>query len=417
MPRILLHARDPRKWIKQSELNRDSFYKNYNNTGNLIWNYGISKALHHPQNEIVYNDLPLTRDAAERINSEFDHVVFSFANLINSRYLWRIQRFLEFIPHLKVPSTICSIGVQCESDEKADFIDPIKDDVKKLLRCFSDRPSSIGTRGAFTAQVLSDLGFSTAVTPIGCPSFYIQGSQYKAAEANGWNDTSTVFFNDNPKPKARRAFIECADRIFRDQYLYVTQDYIDPEKCSSEELLRLVAKEKLLIFTTFHSWRNALASGSLSVSSRIHGSVAAMHAGIPVLLVTLDRRTSELAEHIGLSKATLQEVSEAREPEDLLAKVDATHLQRTYETQYDVFRAFFRRNGLSHFEDPGEHDPDTYYEREILGKPKPEPIADCLVRFPDNHPVYKDTSTYIKKSARRAQRKAVLKQMISHFKF
>lgn len=412
MTRILLHARDPREWIAQSQLTKESFLNSYNNTGNLVWNYGISKALHHPDNQVKYNDFPLNRKSAEEINSNFDHIVFSFANLINPKYKWRIEKLLQFLPYLNLPITVCSLGVQCDESNYKSFLDPIKKETLSLLKHLCNHSTNIGTRGLITAEILSQLGFGSHVKPIGCPSFYIKGSQFQAPKVTKWCDSQKEgVFNDN-KP-SRELLFEAAKRIFGDNFKYVTQDYVCQKTCVDEVLLRLVGKRKLYVFTKFANWTNAVKGGFISVSSRIHGTVASIHAGVPSLLVAIDKRTSELAQHIGISTISRREIESAKTPDDLIQHVKNDFLQIQYKRRYREFVDFLHENNLTHFEDPGAEQPHVYYEDHFLSNLSPEPPEACLVRFDPNHPIYQDLEKYLARARLRRRAKRLLSPFVS----
>lgn len=393
--RILIHdARDPRRWVPRHALTKQVFDDVYNNTGNLVWNYGIARALHHPENSITYHSEPIPATLAEEVNGSFTRVVFSFANVFDIYSIWRIRELTEFVEKLKLPVTICSIGAQADLSNN-DRLKGIDADVKRFLRAVVNTGSNVGVRGAFTADYLASMGFGRHVVPIGCPSFYIQGRELRSPEAKPWQPGWTTAFNDTLG--TRKSMLECARRVFGDSFVYITQEYFSHDMPIDPAVAKLVAEKKLFSFTRFHDWRDFIQQCALSVTARIHGGITSLHAGVPTLIVVTDRRTQELATHIGLPTIVRDDLERATTPDYFVEKHSTSKLNHLYPQRLGEFISFLDSNSIKHSLRLDGYSAPNHYDETVL-RVKPEPITtkwqEGLVDFGPNHLIYRNLTLY-----------------------
>jgi hypothetical protein len=394
MKRILLLSQNPQHWIRKRPLTRHEFNTIYDNTGNLVWQYAIAKMLHHPSNQITIERHPYNNEevwgvsanaSSEAVNDQFDHVVFSGANMISRRQIWRLERIMPLLSGLRVPFTICSIGAQADHNNYH-LLQGIEAIVKKFVALVLDRSPTIGVRGVFTAEYLNDLGFGNYVKVIGCPSFYMRGKQAAFASPTHVLNENNALIGDTPRIRAQ--IFKQAVKIFKNGFNVVSQSYVEEDAELDVEELVAIRKKKLHQFTTFHSWKAFAQTHSVSLSGRIHGTVVALHAGIPAILIAVDKRTEELGQHLGVPTITVAEFYSLSSRKQLSDLWRQSKVQKLYTRGYSNFIGYLSDHGLSHWETQSRLNLAHYYDGVLGIEDVNAAINYSLVTYSANHFVY-----------------------------
>ena len=346
MKKIALFARNPKNWVSSKDMTWDSYLKHYDNLGNLVWTYGIFKALHTPGNELTLIDPIHPQFSADEINERFDHIVFSFANLLDSNKAARIQFLAKIISCLKIPVTICSVGAQSGKFGDFDFLKPIESDVKFLFSKCLEQGVCIGTRGEFSSECLSRLGFKRHLKTIGCPSFFINGPEFSINKKIIDHQSFRVAFNDTDA--TRTVLFQFANKHYAGKFSYVTQGFPLPSEVD-EIVLNLIRNKKLHRFGDFLSWNAFLKRFDLSISSRIHGTVMALLAGVPSVILTVDARTREMADLLCIPQVGPSDLSQEKDPASFYEALDFHKMNSNYPSLVNCYSAFLSENQLDHF--------------------------------------------------------------------
>jgi hypothetical protein len=401
MKRILLLSQDPKKWIHNRRVRRDEFNTIYNNTGNLVWQYAIAKILHCASNQITIerhpydeNDCGVTFASGppEVVNERFDHVVFSGANVISRRQVWRLEKLKPFLSGLKVPVTVCSIGAQADHDDHQ-LLHGIEGSVKDFVRSVLALGPSIGVRGEFTADYLRKLGFAKHVCAIGCPSFYMRGQNAVFGSPEQQISDAKALIGDTPA--IRGQLFRKAQQIFRDNYNVVSQSYVEEAAELEYEELAAIRSRKMYRFTAFHNWKAFAGAHSVSLSGRIHGTVVALHSGIPVILVALDRRTEELGKHIGIPTITVGALEKLDSVKDLAELWRGSSVNIRYGERYKEFMQYVNSHKLTHWESCKAEGSSDYYEK-LLGQHAISTAAESsLTEYKPSHQLYAKPPFYL----------------------
>lgn len=109
-------------------------------------------------------------------------------------------------------------------------------------------------------------------------------------------------------------------------------------------------KEHVKCFSNADEWVGYLEARDFCLGTRLHGTIAALLAGTPALLVTHDMRTSEMADFAGMPQITGADLL-ARDDlsfQGLYDGLDFTGFNRRQKEYYDNFRAFFDENDVEH---------------------------------------------------------------------
>ena len=104
-------------------------------------------------------------DDMDRINAEYDFVFLRGSNYVNKDMRW--SQTAEVLKRLKIPVIAWGIGAQAPVKGKIE----LSDETKTVLRMMADSTTSIGVRGAYSAQVLWDIGIRN-VRIVGCPTAF-----------------------------------------------------------------------------------------------------------------------------------------------------------------------------------------------------------------------------------------------------
>ena len=346
MKKIALFARDPKNWVSCREMNWATYLKHYDNLGNLVWTYGIFKALQTPTNDLTLIDPIHPEISVDEINERFDHIVFSFANLIDPQKANRIRFLADIISRLKIPLTVCSVGVQSPDFGDYEFLKPIKQEAQRLFSKCLEHGVCIGTRGDFTTDCLSQLGFAKHTKTIGCPSFFINGPEFSISKTQRDEKNIKVAFNDTDA--TRSEIFEFSKKCQTENFSYITQGY--PLRGEKDPIvLQLIAQKKLHLFGDFHSWNAFLKLFDLSISSRIHGTVMALLAGVPSAIITVDARTHEMADFFRIPKVSLTGLQQQPNASSLYESLNFNEINTNYSTLLNNYASFLSENGLNHF--------------------------------------------------------------------
>ena len=145
---------------------KDAFIKVGGNPGNMLF-------LESMKEELDYSDIITLNTPVDNIPKDASIVVPS-SNFIckggNSSFY---EKYIDFFNKIDNQITFCGLGAQSTKtlntpQKLVNALHPIQ---KKFFKRMSEKATSIGVRGEFTAECLSLLGIHN-VRVIGCPSFY-----------------------------------------------------------------------------------------------------------------------------------------------------------------------------------------------------------------------------------------------------
>lgn len=149
------------------------------NWGNRLWFQGIYSALDTGEN--TYDFLPDTIDF-EKINSEYDFIILSMANIFHSEYVSGMRAYAELFQNIRIPVYVIACGVQADSyDALQDVVSTLREDAGRFIRSVYQTGGEFALRGYFTKEFFDCLGFHSAVVT-GCPSLYQLGPDFRVAK-------------------------------------------------------------------------------------------------------------------------------------------------------------------------------------------------------------------------------------------
>lgn len=329
------------------------------NTGNMMFTESLGQVLNNPTTTSFA--IP---DAALEGR---DCIVLASANWVNEfeDFSWLADR----LEKTNLPVFLVGIGAQAGLDHA---IPKVPEGTIRLLKLVSERSTAIAARGDFTAEVLESYGIKNVVSA-GCPSMLLLGQSgpkytHKASAENVvLHGTRHGFGRANAFQNwiYRQAMLNDWDLLLQSEKADV---YFALGKLSNPKILEMATpivtetfgaesidevssylRRRGLFFTSFHPWIEAMKTRSFCVGTRIHGTVAALLAGTPAVLIAHDSRTLELAQKMAIPHILSSELS-PEEPfpiERVLAVHENSKSSEGYASYYSSYLEFFKRNGLT----------------------------------------------------------------------
>ena len=145
---------------------KEQFIKVGGNSGNLVFFEALKE-------ELKYTDIITVKTQTELIPQDASIVVPSSNFLCKVNNTFFFDRFIDFFNRVDNPITFCGLGAQSTKllNTPKKLVDSLQPVQKKFFKMLSERATSIGVRGDFTAECLSLMGIHN-FRVIGCPSFY-----------------------------------------------------------------------------------------------------------------------------------------------------------------------------------------------------------------------------------------------------
>ena len=159
------------------------------NSGNMAFEYALQRMLKIPGNKVEVCPAALRQlPDIDRINREFDCLVFAPANLLA---LWARDGLLEqsrnWIRKMTIPVYAIGLGAASDIDYSMDFLPLIEPQARAFVDAIlasGGGQGKLGVRGRFTAACLRALGYreDSDFFVIGCPSFFVNGIAYQVVK-------------------------------------------------------------------------------------------------------------------------------------------------------------------------------------------------------------------------------------------
>jgi hypothetical protein len=364
-----IYDHDCVRWYKASDTQRS--IEHYHNIGDAFVFDSSLKLLDYEQIDSLEISKCDSRKI-DRFNSEYDYCFLRGSNYLNPSTNW--SHAAEIIEKLTIPVIAFGIGAQAPSQGALE----VSEDTKRVMRAIAQRCSTIGVRGAFTAQTLWDMGVKN-IRVIGCPTLFRRNNPELRIDLPALADLRSVGFT------VRR---EVSSAYAKDVQLYLSRHKTIITDLAGRYDIRLMAQgeieEKKLVFGTPFQRAQALVQltqsqwltgaddpllrlyctrlfysdvvadydcvmrlQDLVLGYRLHGNLIALANGVPAIYFTYDSRTAEFAETFAIPSYDVF----SNEPFALEAYWDQSrfeHFNRAYYRGYREMRTFLTENGLAH---------------------------------------------------------------------
>jgi hypothetical protein len=315
-----VYDHDNVRWYNYKDIQRS--IDHYHNIGDAFVFDSSLKLMNFDKLGVLPIAEPKMEDI-DRLREEYDYVFLRGSNYVHQSMKW--QRAIEVMERLKLPVLAFGIGAQAPVKGRLE----LSDETKTVLRMMADSTTSVGVRGAYSAQVLWDIGIRN-VRIVGCPTAFRR------------NDPS-LKITLPPLDTVKRVGItvrrEVSPTYAQDIRRYLTFHRDLVKACTQRFETTLMAQgeveEKKLVFGTGAQKEEAIAAlrankwvadwfmdddiealyrtrlfysdvvadyealvqqKDMVLGYRLHGNLMALSNGVPSIYFTYDSRTVEFAE-------------------------------------------------------------------------------------------------------------------------
>jgi hypothetical protein len=345
------------------------------NTGNLLFISALHKVISKTSAQNFDAFVP------EKVRKTHDGIVIPAANWFNYYSDW--GGLAERIEETNLPCVIVGLGAQSHTKDK--FPTPTAGTLR-LVKVVSERSSSISVRGEYTAAALNHYGVKN-VTVTGCPSLlwhrrplnvkkdltsptlitigstrsdlfekvFDPGDAFKVsllltrlAYARGFDYVAQTEKFDMKVALEGDALISNADSSENmKDWDFLGRVYGETDQTETTRYL----KAHLKVFFNVESWLDYLATRDFVISTRLHGIIAALLAGVPGILVTHDTRTGEMAQLLGIPSIDAQKMvslisAGGLDMNEMYQGIDLANFNKKQLQYFDTFRKFFASNEI-----------------------------------------------------------------------
>ncbi|WLR92958.1 polysaccharide pyruvyl transferase family protein [Shinella zoogloeoides] len=328
-----------------------------NNTGNIMF----SESLYRNLDNAVRGTFNFTADDVE----DCDVIVLAAANWMNP-----YSDFGDLAAKIEacgLPCVIVGIGAQSGVDKRLPNIHP---GTMRLIEYAGATSGLISTRGGFSSHVLNHHGIKNCLAT-GCPSLLLNGAKAMVREAPASLTTADIMVHST------RHLWNQADAFQGKLYRWAMEDgcdillqseladmYYALGRTNNDEILsraKVVLEavygqpiEAVAEYLKTHGkvpfampqWESFLKAKKFCIGTRLHGTVAALLAGTPAVLVTHDSRTVETAEAMSIPTVSASQIGEHFHPSAYVNQAAIAAYLSGYERYRRNFMTFFHVNGL-----------------------------------------------------------------------
>lgn len=345
------------------------------NVGNLMFSHASYRLLSTSGTEITTSKYE--RVDANEINENYDVAVVPLANAFRASLIDGVREMAELFEKLTIPIVILGVGAQgpMSGEFQSSDLDEV---VVRFCRAVLERSPSIGVRGELTAKYLANLGFGDEhVDVIGCPSLFLRGPELTIEpKVEHLTRYSRISLNVSPyRPLIGPISLDHALRY--PNLLYTAQDqrtlglmltgvfhapYTPPEGSPTSLDHPLIRDNRVRFCLDPSTWMDYLSTFDFSFGTRIHGTIAALLAGTPGLLLAHDSRTLELADYHQIPRRVLTSRLKEVDAAALYDKADWGPTMSGHGERWDRMTAFLAKHDLRHVFLPGES-PEAFDEK------------------------------------------------------
>lgn len=361
-----------------------------NNSGNMIYAYGVFKALATGNANFTPNHYKYKftdREAAE-INEKYDMFVIPLANAFRDNFINEMDGLASLARRLTIPSVVIGVGINYPSlYPDVNVPQKFDDHVRNFLKAVLDKSALVGIRGEVTASYLERLGFreGSHFRVIGCPSMYSFGEELAVRDTELKASSRICVNHSTAAPANVRSFTNRVLDGFPDSYLiYQTQKefrflysgmsymYDNTEEFPCKRISDpLYMEDRIRFFLNVPTWMDFMSQADLSVGARLHGNIIATLAGTPSILIPKDARMREIAEFHNLTHVLSDQITEQTDIYELFQQLDMHSAEKAHLNNFENYKDFLDQNNLDHI-----------WKHEITGKAPLDQAIEKLELYP-----------------------------------
>mgnify|MGYP003386426337 CR=1 FL=1 len=328
------------------------------NSGNSYITHALSRFTNLSQLDgvaSIFSDGAIAAIDVEDVNANFTHVFLVLQDHLRvsaGGLPW--QQLSRLITRFRLPIVVFSLGANSFGQSARQLAQSLPPAMTHFFRLLADRAQSMGIRGAFTAEVLDHLCISNYAL-VGCPAWFETGPDRIVAYPPF----------DALKPVAATGLFSHAEShkiqfLLQDEQLFLRSMFAGAPPLAVDAgglvggyphygacAVEAFYTGRMHFFHDMSAWKAALAQRySFAAGTRVHGTFAAMNAGIPALCTAGDARAAEMCalfkvpHRPGLCAADMP-------LERLYELADPSAANAAYPALYQVFADWFESLGIA----------------------------------------------------------------------
>lgn len=308
------------RWYRHKDV--QAHINHYHNIGDAFVYDSSLKLLNYEKLDVLQIANP-NLDDIDRINREYDYVFLRGSNYVHKDMKW--SRTVDVLKRLKIPVIAFGIGAQAPVKGKIE----LSDETKTVLRMMADSTTSVGVRGAYSAQVLWDIGIRN-VRIVGCPTAfrrndpnltitlppletvkYVGVTMRREVSPAYAQDIKRylTFHRDLVKSLAERfdVVLMAQGEVEEKKIVFGTPEQkeeafaaLRANRWVSEwyldEVMEKLHRERLFYSDVVADYEALVQQKDVVLGYRLHGNLMALSNGTPSIYFTYDSRTVEFAE-------------------------------------------------------------------------------------------------------------------------
>ncbi len=316
-----VYDHDSVRWYNYQQIQR--YIDHYHNIGDAFVYDSSLKLMNFEKLGVVEIANP---DMAQidKLREEYDYVFLRGSNYIHSDMQWRDT--IEVLKRLRLPVLGFGLGAQAPVKGKIN----LSEQTKTVLHMMADSTTSIGVRGAYTAQVLWDIGIRN-VRIVGCPtafrsnnpnmrinlpeldtvknvgitlrrevsSSYAQNiERYLTFHRDLVKDLAHRFDNvtlmAQGEPEEKKLVFGTDEQ--KEQAIAQLRGNPNVGKWYMDDEMERLYRSKMFYSDVVADYENLVRQKDCVLGYRLHGNLMALSNGVPSIYFTYDSRTVEFAE-------------------------------------------------------------------------------------------------------------------------
>jgi len=366
-----VYDHDNVRWYKHAQI--ENHINHYHNIGDAFVFDSSLKLL----NFETLSELPIAHvdpAAIDRINAEYDYVFLRGSNYVHAQMNW--SRTADVLRRLRIPVIAFGIGAQAPVSGTLE----LSDETKTVLRLIADSTASLGVRGAYSAQVLNDLGIKN-VRIIGCPTAFRANRPDLAIRLPTLDKVSRVgvtlrrevsktyaqdikryltFHRDLVKAMAVRFDVTLmAQGEIEEKKLALGTPAQKDEAMAAlrqnewattwylDEAMEGLYRSKMFYSDVVAEYEKLVRGLDLVLGYRLHGNLMALANGTPSIYFTYDSRTVEFAETFQIPSVDVFSGRDFR-LEEYWEQARFDRFNAAYAQVYRAMSAFLSENKVDH---------------------------------------------------------------------
>lgn len=333
-----------------------------NNSGNLIYAYGVFQTLETEKTQLNADYYQAAPTWADKMNRDYEAYVIPLADAFRKDFIPNLVQLTRLIKKLKIPCIVTGVGLRVPYEPDMKEKRPFDKEVKEFMKAVLNHSSLVGVRGEITGAYLKRLGFREEMDyrVIGCPSMYAHGMETKIQKPV-LTDNSKISVNYsvlspsevihllNRILETRENSQMVAQRLNELKLLYLGTFYQhqqDKPEYPTSICSPVYQRKQVRFFINAIQWIENMKAMDLSIGGRMHGNIAAWLSGTPAVFFPHDGRMRELVEFHRLPSIPAHEVKGDMRLEEIIEKVDWQSGKLCQELNFRRYEDFLAMNGL-----------------------------------------------------------------------